>query len=248
MWCTHICVQTCVHWRVCVWMCAVHACVCTCAPVDERVQSVNVGSAGACARVCERQYSGLLHPCPGFENRPRHLLINISGEPGNGPRELVGRTGCRDGAVVRAGLRSQQGRGAQQATDSTGTLRGGSRGGRRGPGERRLAWASGPGRPGVNRRAPSSGASGGRTLPTHTPPALHPWTRGPRAERTHYSLLALLGLPLHLLEPIHRLVKIEHCRPGRRGHHERERQTVTGPPGTHWGPPGLNLPICQRGQ
>lgn len=69
-------------------------------------------------------------------------------------------------------------------------------------------------------------------------PALRLWTRGLGAAQ--HSLLALLGLPLHLLEPIHCLVKVEHCRAGR-----RERQMVTGLLGTPRAPPpGLSFPIC----
>lgn len=37
--------------------------------------------------------------------------------------------------------------------------------------------------------------------------------RGLSSQENHwYSLLPLLGLPLHLLEPVHCLVKIKHCR------------------------------------
>lgn len=44
----------------------------------------------------------------------------------------------------------------------------------------------------------------------YTPRAL---TRGLGSqEKCWYSLLPLLGLPLHLLEPVHCLVKIKHCR------------------------------------
>lgn len=52
-----------------------------------------------------------------------------------------------------------------------------------------------------------------------------------RGQHRRHSLLALLGLPLHLLEPVHRLVKVEHCRPGgqeHRGARETEGYGVSG--------------------